>query len=492
MNHKLIPFLGLVLLLTACPKKQTFERPAAPVPAAFPESAAPPAAAAGVAAADLGWREFFADPKLQSVIEQALQNNRDLRAAALNVEKVQALYRIQRSELYPTVSVGAGVEALRTPRTISSSDSASTGGQYTVGVGFASWELDFFGRIRSLKQAALEQYFATEQAQSATQISLVSSVAGIYLTLAADQENLRLAQATLDAQRTSLELIQHSRDFGIASDLDVHEAQAQVDAARVDIARYSGLVALDENALDLVAGSPVPADLKPDGLSGVADFRDIQAGLPSEVLLRRPDILASEYQLKAAYANIGAARAAFFPSITLTAAAGLVSTDLSDLFKPGAATWSFAPQLVLPIFDSGARKANYRVAEVDRDLAVAGYEKAIQTAFREVSDALRLRTTLAQQQDAQQALVQSLAEAFHLAEARYKAGIDGYLNVLVAQRALYAAQEGLVNVRLARRSNLVALYKVLGGGVQAGVPTAPSPPGGSPTPGSTSTESDGH
>lgn len=479
MNRTLLPLLGLVLLLTGCPKKQTFERPAVPVPAAWPAAAVPPAAAAGIpAAADLGWREFFTDPRLQSVIELALENNRDLRMAALNVEKAQALYRIQRSELYPTLSVGAEVEALRTPRTVSSSDEADTGGQYTVGLGVAAWELDFFGRIRSLKEAALEQYFATEQARLATQISLVSAVAASYLALAADQENLRLAHATLVAQQDSLNLIQHSRDFGIASDLEVHEAKAQVDAARVDIARYAGLVALDENALDLVVGSPVPADLKPDGLSGVADFHDVAAGLPSDVLLRRPDILASEYQLKAAYANIGAARAAYFPRITLTAAAGLVSTDLSDLFKAGAGTWSFAPQLVYPIFDSGARKSNYRVAEVDRDLAVAGYEKAIQTAFREVSDVLSLRTTLAEQQDAQQSLVRSLEETYRLADARYKAGIDGYLNVLVAQRAMYNAQEGLVLVRLARRGNLVSLYKVLGGGAEAGAPVPPVPGGG--------------
>ncbi len=476
MYRNIIPLLGLALILTGCPKKQAFERPASPVPDAWPEAAAAPAA--GVpAAADLGWRDFFTDPRLQSVIERALENNRDLRAAALAVERTQALYRIQRAELYPTISLGAGVEALRTPRTVSSSDEANTGGQYTVGVGTASWELDFFGRIRNLRQAALEQYFATEQARAAAQLSLVSAVAEVYLALAADGENLRLAKATLDAQQASLELIRRSRDFGIASDLDVHEAQAQVDAARVDIARYSGLVTLDQNALDLVVGAPVPADLKPDGLDGVPEFRDVSAGLPSDVLLRRPDIVASEHQLKAAYANIGAARAAYFPRITLTAAAGLVSTDLSDLFKAGAGTWSFAPQLLYPIFDAGARKAGYRVAEVDRDLAVAAYEKAIQTAFREVSDALGLRRTLAEQQDAQQSLVHSLEEAYRLADARYKAGIDGYLNVLVAQRALYNAQEGLVSVRLARRANLVAFYKVLGGGWEATGPAAPAPGG---------------
>ncbi len=350
MTRNLILLLGLALILTGCPKKQTYEQPPAPIPAAWPEGATPPAAAAP-AAADLGWREFFADPLLQSVIELTLEHNRDLRAAALNVEKVQALYRIQRAELYPTLGVGAGVEAQRTPGTMTSSGNADTGGQYTVGLITSTWELDFFGRIRSLKQAALEQYFATEQARTAIQISLVAAIAQSYRALAADQENLQLAQATLDAQQASLELIRHSREFGIASDLDVYEAQAQVDVARVDIARYKGQVALDRNALDLLAGAPVPDDLLPDRLDGDGSLRDVTAGLPSDVLLRRPDILAAEHQLKAAYANIEAARAAFFPRITLTAGAGLVSSDLSDLFKAGAGTWSFAPQALLPIFD---------------------------------------------------------------------------------------------------------------------------------------------
>jgi len=470
MKRNLLPLLGLALILTACPKKQTYEPPVAPIPAAWPSSAAPGVSAGAPAPADLPWREFFTDSDLQAVIELALANNRDLRTAALNVDKVQALYRIQRAEQYPVVNAGASVDAQRIPGTMTSSGNADTGGQYTVGLITSTWELDFFGRIRSLKEAALEQFFATEQARSATQISLVSSTAGIYLTLAADQENLQLAQATLDAQQASLELIRHSREFGIASDLDVYEAQAQVDAARVDIARYKGQVALDRNALDLLAGAPVPDDLLPDRLDGDGSLRDVTAGLPSDVLLRRPDILAAEHQLKAAYANIEAARAAFFPRITLTAGAGLVSSDLSDLFKAGAGTWSFAPQALLPIFDSGARKAGYDVAQTDRDLAVAAYEQVIQAAFREVSDSLALRATLADQQAAQQALVNSLDATFRLSKARYQAGIDSYLSVLVAQRSLYLAQQGLVSLHLARLGNQVNLYKVLGGGLVEGTP----------------------
>jgi len=259
-------------------------------------------------------------------------------------------------------------------------------------------------------------------------------------------------------------LILHTTELGMASDLDLRQAQSEVEVARVDIARYSGQVALDEDALNLLAGTPVISGLLADDLSKVADLKEIAPGLPSDVLLRRPDILAAEHQLKAANANIGAARAAFFPRITLTAAAGITSSDLTNLFKPAAGTWNFAPQVTLPIFDSGARQANYKAAQMDRDIAIAEYEKSIQAAFREVSDALSLRTSLANQQQALQSLVDTLQEIYRLSEARYQAGIDSYLSVLVAQRSLYAAQQQLVGVRLARLSNLVVLYKVLGGG----------------------------
>jgi multidrug efflux system outer membrane protein len=394
----------------------------------------------------------------------ALENNRDLRVATLNIEKVQSLYRIQRAELYPIVAASASADVYREPRTLTGSADNKTVGQVRVGLGVASWELDLFGRIRSLKTSALEQYLATEQARAATQISLVSAVAESYLALAADRENLRLAQVTLEAQQATYDLIRQSRDAGIASDLDLRQSQSQVEASRVDIARYTGLVAQDENALDLLVGAPVAAGLLSDDLNKAGTMKDVSPGLPSDVLLRRPDILLAEHQLKAAQANIGAARAAYFPRISLTAAAGVISSDLTNLFKPAAGTWEFAPLVTLPIFDSGARRAGYRAAEADRDMAIAEYEKSIQTAFREVSDSLSLRTTLVAQQNAMQSLVNALDETYRLSEARYKGGIDSYLSVLVAQRALYAAQQQLVGVRLARLSNLVTLYKVLGGG----------------------------
>jgi len=481
MIRKLLLLTTMILALCGCPRRQPYEQPSMPTPAAWPDRAVTGAEAPGPSAADLGWREFFADPKLLSVIELAIENNRDLRLAALNVERVQAMYRIQRTQQYPVVNAGAAADVYRVPEEMSSGGDAETIAQYTLSLGSTAWELDLFGRIRSLKQQALEQYLATEQARLATQISLVAAVTNGYLNLAADEENLRLARATLAVQQEMVDLIRRSRDVGMSSDLEVRQAQSQVDAARVDIARYTGLVGLDKNALDQVVGAPLPADLLPDGLDTVGDFQEVSPGLPSEVLLRRPDIRTAEHQLKAAYANIEAARAMFFPRISLTAGIGLVSSDLADLFTIGARTWNFAPQAVLPIFDSGARRANYDVAQSDRDMMVVTYDKMIQAAFREVSDTLILRTALQDQQQAQEELVGTLAEAVRLAEARYKAGIDGYLNTLVAQRELYAARQGLVGVRLAGRSNHVTLYKVLGGGSKAGSPSS-SPTTGRGTP----------
>ncbi len=455
--------LAAAVLLTGCVKRQQYNRPPAPVPQTW-HAPADKQAAAAPQAAEVKWREFFHDNRLQSVIELALANNRDLRMAALNIEKAQAAYRIRRAEQYPTVSGAAGGDAYRLPAKMSKDGTADTVGQITAGVGISNWELDLFGRIRSLKEAALEQYLATEQVRVSTQIALTGAVATSYLALAADRNNLRLAQETLETQQATYKLIQRTRDAGMASDLELRQAQSQVEAARVDIARYSGYVAADENALNLLVGATVPANLLPSELGGDESLTDVSAGLSSEVLLKRPDILAAEHQLKAAYANIGAARAAYFPRITLTAAVGLMSGDLTNLFTYGSRTWNFAPQATVPIFDSGARRANVRIAEVDRDLAIAEYEKAIQAAFREVSDSLSLRQTLRDQQSAQQDLVRSLEETYRLSEARYKAGIDSYLSVLVAQRSLYAARQGLVSLRMARMGNLVTLYKVLGGG----------------------------
>jgi outer membrane protein, multidrug efflux system len=461
MKPRLLVLVVGALALAGCSLIPPYQQPAAPVPTAWSDS---PVAASAPAADEIAWQEFFADPRLRSVVEQALAGNRDLRVAALNVDKVQALYRIQRAELYPGVGAMATGEVYRLPAKMSESGRSRTMEQYSVQLGTLSWELDLFGRVSSLSSSALEQYLATEQAHVATHISLVAAVASTWLVMAADVESLDLTRSTLDAYQTSATMIRSSRDAGVASDLDLAQAQSQVDGARAAVAAFTGRLATDRNALDLLVGAPVASDLLPDALTVVTGLRDLPPGVPSEVLLRRPDILAAEHQLVAANAMIGAARAAFFPRISLTAGVGTMSTDLSDLFGSGSGTWTFAPQIIAPIFASGSLKANLRASEVSRDIAVAQYEKAIQIAFAEVSDGLTLRTTLVEQREAEQALVRDLELAVRLSEARYQAGIDSYLAVLVAKRSLFVAQQSLVNVRLAEQVNLVNLYKALGGG----------------------------
>lgn len=456
--------LATVLTLTGCTMIPKYTRPEPPVPASFAAPATAPTQAVQKSAVEITWQEFFADEHLRQVVELALANNRDLRAAALNVQKVEAYYRIQRSELYPGVGIMATGEKYRVPEKMDKDGEASVVESYAVNVGTLSWELDFFGRIRSLKAAALEQYLATEEARRAALSALVAGVAQSYLALAADQESLDLARATLDAHATSLDLIRKTRDFGLASDLDVSQAQSQVEAARAAVAGFTGRVAVDRTSLDLLAGAPVPEALLPKRLGPVTLVGPLQPGVPSEVLLARPDILGAEHRLIAANATIGAARAAFFPRVTLTAGLGTMSPDLSSLFGSGTRTWSFAPQLVAPIFASGSLKANLKVSEIDREIAVASYEKAIQVAFAEVSNALALRGSLVDQRQAQEALVTSLEETRRLADARYTMGLDSYLGVLVADRSLYAGQQALINVRLAEQANLVTLYKALGGG----------------------------
>jgi multidrug efflux system outer membrane protein len=461
-------FLVLIVVaafLGGCSLAPTYTRPEAPVASDWPGGPADTQQEAkpGTAAADIPWRDFFVDERLRQVIELALANNRDLRVAALNIERTQALYRIQRAELLPTVDAGGTFSKQRVPGILSQSGQPATVELYNVNLGVSSWELDLFGRIRNLKDAALEQYLATEQARASAQIALVAAVANTYLTLAADRENFKLAQSTLETQRETYEMIRRRAEVGASSDLDLRQAQTRVDAARVDIARYTSQVALDENALTLLVGSPVPPGLLPVELGEVAALKDFTPGLPSEVLQRRPDILQAESQLKAAHANIGAARAALFPRITLTTSIGTTSDQLSGLFTSGSGTWLFAPQVVIPIFDARSWAA-YDVTKVDREIALAQYEKAIQAAFREVADALAQRATLGDQLQAQQSLVDASAESYRLSDARFTRGIDSYLRVLDAQRSLYGAQQGLIAVRLARLTNLVTFYKVLGGG----------------------------
>ena len=457
-----------LLALSACTMAPSYTRPDAPVPANWPNGPAykdSTAKSADKAVTDIKWQVFFINEQLQKLIALALDNNRDLRIATLNIERSRALYRIQRADLFPTVNAtGNGIEE-RVPAVLSPTGQPVTGHQFNVNLGFSSYEIDLFGRVRSLKDKALEEFFATEEARRSVQISLVAEVASDYLTLAADIERLKIAQDTFKSQQSSYNLIQRRFEAGVSSELDLRQAQTTVDSARVDIARFTGQVAQDENALALVLGSPVPADLLPSGLSAITALKELSAGLPSDVLQRRPDIVQAEHLLKAANANIGAARAAFFPSITLTTSIGASSAQLSGLFKGGAAVaWSFAPQITLPIFDAGRNRANLKVTEVDREIFLSQYEKAIQSAFREVADALAQHGTLEDQMEAQQSLTDATAKSYFLSQARYNNGIASYLDVLDSQRSLYSAQQGLITIRLSRLINLVTLYKVLGGG----------------------------
>ncbi|GAA5786244.1 adeC/adeK/oprM family multidrug efflux complex outer membrane factor [Chitiniphilus shinanonensis] len=472
--------LALAAALAGCgTMAPDYQRPAAPVEASWPQGDAYALHPTAGDPSALGWRDFFVDQRLQQLIGLALENNRDLRVAMLNIERARATYQIQRADLFPAIDASGSGTHQRTPSRMSPNGNAAVTHEYAAGIGFASYELDLFGRVRSLNDAALERFFATEEAQRSARISLVAEVANAYLQLAADQERLALAEDTLTSQRASYELTRRSFEAGVASELDLRQAQTSVDSARVDVARFTGQVAQDRNALTLLIGAAVPDELLPERtLTPVAVLAELPEGLPSEVLVRRPDVLQAERTLRAANADIGAARAAFFPRISLTASAGSASNELSQLFKSGSGTWSFIPQITLPIFDGGRNRAGLDAAKVDRDIAVAQYEKSIQSAFREVADALAAYGTLDQQLAAQQSLTDATGISYKLADARFRKGVDSYLAVLDSQRALYGAQQSLIDVRLAREANLVTLYKALGGGWQERVAAvAASQPG---------------
>ena len=459
MTSKFLSLTALAasLALAGCASMApTYERPAAPVAQQWP---VPQATAEQAKAADIGWREFFTDPKLQALIEQALAHNRDLRVAVLNVERAQAQYGVQRADRLPTVAAGAGQTATRAP-------GGTITRQYTATLGVSAYELDLFGRVKSLNDAALQQYLATDDARRSAQISLVAQVAGSWLTLAADQERLRLAEQTLLARQDSLRLTQRLQAAGVSSTLDLRQAEIAAEAAQSDLASLTAQVAQDRNALALLVGQPLEAAQGPTAGTDapVTQLGELSAGLPSDVLLTRPDVQQAERTLQAANANIGAARAAFFPRISLTASAGTASSELDGLFRSGSGMWSFMPQVSLPLFDAGRNSANLKIAKVDRDIAVAQYEKAVQSAFRDVADALAQRATLGQQVASQQRLVAQTQDALRLAEARFRQGLDDRLATLDAQRSLYAAQQGLIAARLAQQVNRVTLYKALGGG----------------------------
>ncbi len=454
--------IGAVLFGGACTLIPEYQRPEAPVPTALPGDEV----AAETAPADISqlpWRQFITDVKLQQLIEIALQNNRDWRLAGQRVELTRAMYNIQRQELYPSLYAVGGGGRQRSAADLTPAGQSRTSEHYSANLSVLSWELDFFGYLRSLSEQALQEYLATAQACRSARILLISSVAQSYWALAADREALQLSEETLQAQLEVYDLVQRQYQNGLVTELDYRRAQTPLEIARVDLARYQRQAAQAENALRLLLGEQLPEQLLPTKLAGLAMPVTLRPGLSSEQLLLRPDIIAAEHQLMAAQATIGVARAAFFPRITLTGALGTASDELSGLFKSSNGTWSFAPQISLPIFDARTWSA-HRASKVQREMALTQYEKAIQSAFRETADALALCRSIGDQLQAQKALVEALAETYRLAQFRFEKGVDSYLGVLDAQRSLFSAQQGLISLQLVEHSSQLQLYAALGGG----------------------------
>jgi len=492
--RRLVIALLAATALGACTMMPHYERPQSPVPNRWPADTPAPAAGAVaapgagaappiVSADQIGWRDFFTDPRLQRLIVIALENNRNLRIAVLNVSASEAQFRIERGNLFPAIAATGSGLSERLPANggiplggaggssgnalVPSGAGATTFRYYTAGIGFTNYELDLFGRQRSLTTQAFEQYLAQGESRRSTQISLVAEVASDYFAVLADEVLVKITQETLQSETESYQLTQAMYAHDTTTLLSLRQAESAVDAARASLAQYQRQLAQDGHALTLVLGQEVPADL-PSGkdLSAEGLLAAVPEGLPSELLTHRPDVLGAEHTLRAANANIGAARAAFFPEIQLTASGGTASGRLNGLFRAGTGTWTFAPTITLPIFNGGQNVANLDLARIEKNVAVAQYELAIQTAFREVSDALSARGTYVEQRHAQEALVAADAEAVRLAQMRFRSGVDSYLATLDAERSLYSAQQGLVSVRQAELANRVTLYKALGGGWQ--------------------------
>ncbi len=452
--HVIALSLSLALLGGCANLAPDYARPEMPVPAAVNGGSVTAQAVEG-----LDWQRVITNERLKKVVALALENNRDLRIAALNIEKARAQYQIEGAALLPAVSASAGGSSSRYEGSISR--------KYSVGLGVTSYELDFFGRLSNLKESALQDFLAIESTKDSVRNSLIAEVTNAWLTLAADQDLLKLAKETYESRSKTLELTRKQQELGGSSRLTVVQAQATTEAARGDMANYQGLVEQAGNALNLLVGASVPKDLLPEQQGGIGASAlalvEVPAGLSSEVLLRRPDIVSAEHTLIGYHADIGAARAAFFPSITLTGSVGTASSSLNGLFDAATRAWTFVPTLTLPIFNAGKLSAALSVAETTRDIQVATYEKAVQTAFREVSDALSVRGTLAERMAAQKAEVDAYASSLKLSSERYRSGADSYLNVLDSQRSLYTAQKSLIALQLTEQSNRMTLFKVLGG-----------------------------
>jgi multidrug efflux system outer membrane protein len=473
MSRKIVSLSVGTLLLSACTLAPKYQRPVSPVQNAWQETAISrepgkdglAAQASTVAAPDIGWQEFFGDPRLKALIKLALENNRDLRVAALNVEQVRARYRIAELAFIPTLDANASMARSRTSADLSRSGRPETGTTYSVSADVSSYELDFFGRVQSLRNEALEVFLATEEARRSAHLALVAEVARQYLNQRATAEELRLAEDTLKAVESSHRIAARRQEVGAASRLDLATAETQVQRARADVSTFRQLLVQADNSLAFLVGQTLPADLPPPApFNAQGLVADVSPGLPSDLLQRRPDVLQAEHELKAANAEIGAARAAFFPSIKLTAGIGTASDELSRLFSSGTGTWNFVPRVTLPIFAAGQNRAALDVANLQKRIEIARYERAIQNAFREVADALVVRARVGEQIEAYDALTAAQQERYNLTEIRYRQGVDSYLAVLIAQQDLYAAQQSQIRIRLSNYTNLVALYRALGGG----------------------------
>ena len=458
MNKFFIP-LVLSLGLSGCTFIPSYHRPSLPVPEKFSYTGAQ-TSEGHPSAYDIGWQDFFKDPRLQKLIELALNNNRDYRLALLNVEQIRDQYRIVHYALLPSFGIqGSGLRQ----RSLTASKYSDTR-SYQLNVN-TSYELDLFGQIRSLKAQVLEQYLASQEASRAAMISLVAEVAVQYFTQRALEEHLELLIKTLEAVKAYDDLIEKSYRLGNASALEVQLAQVQVQSVKVAIANDQRQCSQALDALVLLIGQPLPDNLPlPQALEQQDLIEDLPVGLSSDLIEQRPDILQAEHQLKAANANIGAVRASFFPTITLTGLDGTASVKLAKLFTPGSQVWNFSPQVSLPLFNQSTNFANLDAAQVARRIEITRYEKVIQTAFREVSDAIIARDDLNEQVKAQRDLLRAQQDRYHLSDARYQGGIDSYLPVLLAQQDLYSTKANLIQVSADRLVNLIALYKALGGG----------------------------
>ncbi|EDS6440906.1 efflux transporter outer membrane subunit [Salmonella enterica subsp. VII serovar 1,40:g,z51:--] len=462
-----LAMLAFATTLAGCTMAPKHERPASPTAMVYPSET--PTISGVPDAADIGWRDFFHDPLLQELIAIALRNNRDLRKAGLNVEAARRLYRIQRAEMLPNLNASAALDVGRVPADLSVTDAPEINRRYEVTGATTAWELDLWGRVRSLSDQALAAYMALDETRIATQISLVSEVSSAWLTLRADRELLRLTEDTLTAQKSSYALMVQLARAGNATQLDLRMAEIALRSAEINRAAYTRQLARDRNALELLLGQPLTPELS-RRLNGAVTLTEgaipteLPGGLPADLLMRRPDIRAAEYRLRGANARIGAARAAFFPTISLTGTAGTASASLSGLFEPGAGSWRFLPQITLPVFYGGALRANLEAAHIQKRIEIADYETVIQEAFREVADGLAGQHTLGEQVLAERRSVEASQNAFDLAELRFQEGVDDYLTLLDTWRMLYGSQQRLVRIRLMQQLNMINLYKALGGG----------------------------